>query len=218
MVIFAVLNLVVFQPWDWDNHKGLVYWYLAGCFFVAAFLVATWQQSRAPAMRAVVVGVVAALLLSGTLENVHQMLGRDRYMILSAEEIELARRVREATAPRALFVTGLQNAHPVSTMAGRRVVMGYPGWLWTEGIDYAQRERDVRAIYAFAPNAPQLLSTYGVDYVVIGPVEREQLKANVDAFRRQYTRVLGTEHYDVFDVRTVDTGIGPSAPGGIGPP
>ena len=29
MALFAAVNLVVFQPWDWDDHKLLVYWFLA---------------------------------------------------------------------------------------------------------------------------------------------------------------------------------------------
>jgi hypothetical protein len=39
MPIFVIANLVVFQPWDWDNTKVFLFWYLAGCVLVAASVV-----------------------------------------------------------------------------------------------------------------------------------------------------------------------------------
>lgn len=100
-----------------------------------------------------------------------------------------------------MFVIGLQSNHPVGMLSGRRVLMGYPGWLWTEGLPTAERERDVRAIYGFTSDAPGLLAKYRVDYVVIGPVEREQLHANVEAYRSRFPELLRTTSYEIFDVR-----------------
>lgn len=200
MPIFVVLNLVVFQPWDWDNHKALVYWFLGVCILTGAFLARTWELSSAP-MRIAVAGLAATMLFSGALENVDQLLGRDRHLLLTAEEVALAAEVRARTDPRAMFVIGLQSNHPVGMLSGRRVLMGYPGWLWTEGLPTAERERDVRAIYGFTSDAPGLLAKYRVDYVVIGPVEREQLRANVEAYRSRFPELLRTTSYEIFDVR-----------------
>ena len=36
--VFVIANVVVFQPWAWDNTKVLAYWFLAGCILVAALL------------------------------------------------------------------------------------------------------------------------------------------------------------------------------------
>ena len=85
-------------------------------------------------------------------------------------------------------------------LAGRQVLMSYPGWLFAFGIDYAQRERDLRAIMAYAPDAPDLLRRYRVDYVVIGPSERQELHADEGAYRARYPLVISTEHYEVFQV------------------
>jgi uncharacterized membrane protein len=113
----------------------------------------------------------------------------------------LARAVRDTTRRNAVFVTGLQNNHPISTLTGRRVVTGYGGWLWAQGIDASERERDVRAIYAMAAETRQLLRKYKVDYVVIGPEERRVLAANRAAFQRTYPLLLRTKNYEIFSVK-----------------
>ena len=200
MPVFAIANLVVFQPDPWDNVKLLIYWFLAVCVLVAALLVRTWRLQPSPVVRVLMVGVVASMTLSGLLVNWHQVLGKDRYLLLTAEEIQLAELVRVETPPRALFAVGLQPNHPVPVLTGRPVLMSYPGWLWPRGVDVGPRERDLRAIYAYTPDAPRLLQAYGVDYVVIGPWERDQFDANETAFREQYPVVISTTNYAVFAV------------------
>lgn len=200
MPIFVVANLVVFQPWDWDNHKILVYWFLGVCVLVATLLTRTWRDYSAPVVRCLLVGTVATMVLSGLLLNLQQALGKDRYRLLSTEEVELARQVRAMTPPDALFAIGLQYNHPIPMLSGRRVMMSYPGWLWTQGMDYADQERDLRAIYALDPAAADLLAKYGVDYIVVGPGEQTDLGADPAAFRARFPTLLRTPTYEVFAV------------------
>ncbi|HXV77852.1 MAG TPA: hypothetical protein VD788_16195 [Candidatus Polarisedimenticolaceae bacterium] len=205
MPLFVAANLFVFQPWDWDNTKLLVFWYLAACVFVAALLVRVWRRFPAVAARGTWVLIVASLLLSGVLQNFHQLLGLDRNRLLTRDELTLADRVREATDPHARFLTGQQHNHPIHVMAGRAVVLGYPGWLWSQGYDYRARQQDVRSMYALDGDAVRLLEHYAVDYVVVGPWEREKLAGDPEAFRSRYPSVIRTESYEVFAVgRTGD--------------
>ncbi len=206
VLLFLIANLVVFQPWDWDNTKVLVYAYLAACVLVAAVLVRAWRAHAG--WQWVVVLALCTLLGSGVLESVHQSLGRDRHRLLDTEEIELARRVRDETPPRALFVCGLQHNHPVPVLAGRRVLLGYTGWHWSQGVDVTAREREVRAIFALGDDAAAILAQYRVSYVVIGPWEREHLGANAEAFRARFPAPIRTEHYEVFDVRPLSASSG----------
>jgi hypothetical protein len=201
VLLFVIGNLVVFQPWDWDNTKVLVYAYLAACVLAASVLVRAWRAY--PASRLAVALALCTLLASGVLESLHQGFGRDRHRVLDSEEIELARRVRDETPPRALFACGLQHNHPVPVLAGRRVLLGYAGWHWSQGLDVAERERDLRAIYALDDDAPAILERYGVSYVVIGPWEREHLGASAEAFRARFPSPIRTQRYELFDVREV---------------
>jgi hypothetical protein len=201
MPLFAIANLVVFQPWAWDNTKLLVYWFLAVCILVAALIAQTWRESNA-LVRGSLASVVLTMILSGILVNLHQLLGLDRHLLLTADELRLAAAVRAEIPRDSCFAVGLQHNHPIPVLTGRRVLMSYPAWHWSQGIDYARRERDLRSMFALTTEARGLFEQYGVDYVAIGPREREELAANVDAYRASYPRVLRTTLYEVFAVRS----------------
>jgi len=201
MPLFVIANMVVFQPWDWYNHAMLLYWFLAACILVAALLSKLWQAYPSVSVRFIVAGVITSMLLSGIFINLNQLLGKDRHRLLTTEELRLADAVRAETSPHAIFAVGLQHNHPIPVMTGRRVLMGYPGWLSAEGVDYAQREHDLRAIYTFDANASHLLSKYSVDYVVIGPFERKKLGANLAAYRGRYPSIIKTANYEIFAVK-----------------
>jgi hypothetical protein len=204
MPTFVLCNLIAFRPWDWDNTKMLFYWFLAVCLLVSALLMRAWREQGTLLVRTLIVGVVATMILTGVLMNMQQLLGKDRYQLLSTEEVRLAQEVREKTDPHAVFVTGTQHNHPVPVLAGRQVLMSYTGWLFAFGIDYDQRLSDLRAIYALAPNAQGLIDKDGIDYVVIGPGERTEqgLKPNEAGFRARYGQpYIATAQYEIFKVR-----------------
>jgi hypothetical protein len=202
MPTFVFCNLIAFRPWDWDNTKMLFYWFLAVCILVSMLLVRAWREQGTLLVRTLIVGVVVTMILTGVLMNMQQLLGRDRIELLSTEEIQLAQEVRDQTDPRAVFVTGTQHNHPVPVLAGRQVLMSYTGWLFAFGIDYDQRLNDLRAIYALGPDAQGLIDKYGIDYVVIGPGERNEFKPNVAQFRARYGQpFIATGQYEIYKVR-----------------
>ena len=200
MPVFVIANLVVFQPWDWDNTKVFLYWYLAACVLVAASLVRLVRR-QGFAVKIAASLVVATLLLSGLLAHLDQALGRDHLLMLTSQEMKVAEAVRERTPPDALFLAGLQHNHPVAMLAGRHVVMSYPGWMWSQGIDAAQRERDVRAMYALSPQGLVKLEELDVDDIVIGPWEREHFKPDEAAFAVRFRRIVDLPPYAVYEVK-----------------
>jgi len=202
MAIFVVANLVVFQPWDWDNHKILVYWFLAVVILVAALLARAWRRHPSAAVRTLIVGIIVTMVLSGALEDLTALEGKSRYLMLTADQIALAAEVRARTPADAIFVTGMENNDPIAMLTGRRLYVGYPNWLWTEGIPYEARREEALAILRFDAGAPSLIARDGIDFVVIGPYERNTLKADEAAFRARYTALVTVGAYTVYDVRT----------------
>jgi hypothetical protein len=201
MPTFILCNLIVFRPWDWDNTKFFFYWFLAVCILVGMLLTKVWREHRSVAIRTLLAGIVATMVLSGLLVNYQQLAGKDHNVLLSTEELHVAEQVRELTPVHATFAVSFQHNHPIPVMAGRRVVMSYTGWLFAFGVNYQQRERDVRSIYALAPNTAQLLQKYNVDYIVIGPGEEQEFKPNLALFRSRYLRIISTANYEIFKVR-----------------
>jgi hypothetical protein len=199
MPVFVIANVVVFQPWAWDNTKVLAYWFLAACILVGALLSAAWATGGV-IVRATTAGALATMVLSGVLENFNQWLGRDRHRVLTAEEMRLADSLRARIPPRAVLAVGLRHNHPITLLTGRRVLLGFPGWMWSQGLDYGDRERALSAMFALSPEAPGLFRRYGVDYVVIGPDERDRPTVNLAAYQARFPRLLGTQNYEIFAV------------------
>lgn len=176
MVVFALCNVVVFQSWDWDNTKLLVYWYLVAGLVVGALLTAAWRHRwRAVAASLLLVtilltGVVVMLRFGPWTPPPDQVGGP--FVIADREERALAQSIIDSTPPHAVFLTfGVPN-DPLLTVAGRRSVMGYYGWLWSYGTVFGTRQTDVQAMYQGCSSATgcrvySLLREYHVSYVEI---------------------------------------------------
>ncbi|HEV2763536.1 MAG TPA: hypothetical protein VGV38_11210, partial [Pyrinomonadaceae bacterium] len=90
--------------------------------------------------------------------------------------------------------------HP-SFLTGRRSVMGYAGHLWTHGLKYDEREREVRRVYAGGADAQGALERLGADYVVVGPSERANLPVVNESFFQRYTKVGEAGAYRLYQTR-----------------
>jgi hypothetical protein len=86
--------------------------------------------------------------------------------------LHVAEWVRVNTPAKAVFAVADEHNSPIPTLAGRRVMIGYPGWLWTYGLpDYVAKGADLKRILTGDPSAPDLVRKYRVDYVMVGPQE-----------------------------------------------
>jgi len=168
---FLVPNVIVLQPWDWDNTKFFIFWALLGSILVGGLLARMFQRGPGSAIVASILLVV--LGLSGALD-----LARASDYSVSAVQftdaggLQVADWVRGHTSPTAMFVVAGEHNSPIPTLAGRRVMIGYPGWLWTYGLpDYVQKGADAQLILDGDSAAMDLVRRDGVDYVMIGPQE-----------------------------------------------
>ena len=89
---------------------------------------------------------------------------------------------------------------PGAAAAGRAGGLSYPGWLWSYGINYQQREADIARIYQGDANAIALLHRYHADYVVVRPDEVASLHANVASCHAQFPVLLRTANYTLYRV------------------
>ena len=164
---FVVPNLLQLSPWIWDNIKFLVYW-LAASTPIAALLLAHWW--RRSAWRSAAVASLVLLTLAGGLDVWRVVSRAETHVIFDADAVSFAQRLREATPPRALVLHVPTYRSPVF-LAGRRSLLGYPGHIWSQGLDAGTREADIARIYRGGTDAAELIRRYGVDYVMYGPEE-----------------------------------------------
>ncbi|HET9526889.1 MAG TPA: hypothetical protein VFO99_12015 [Pyrinomonadaceae bacterium] len=194
---FIVPNFLKMAPWIWDNIKVLYYWWLASAPLVALFLAWLWRQGRIPRLLAVLLFV--CVTFAGALDVAGIAFRNVKYGIFDAAGVHFAERVKQLTQPRSLIIHAPVHNTPVF-LTGRRSVMGYPGHIWTHGLEFVQREGEVKRIYLGSPDALQLLRNYGVDYAVIGPLERIVTPPNEQFFTR-FEKVEEVGEYSLYKVR-----------------
>jgi len=193
---FIVPNLIKFAPWIWDNIKILFYWWIASAPIVALLLARLWEGSILH--RTAAGALLVVLTLAGGLDVFALLTRQGEYQEFDRDGVAFAETIKQQIPPRAMILHAPIHNTPIF-LTGRRSLMGYPGHIWTHGIDSGPREADIKRIYAGSPNAPALLAKYGVDYVVVDPQERSVMPVN-DAFFSRYHEVTTVGEYHLYKV------------------
>lgn len=142
--VFLIANLVIFQPWDWDNIKLLSWSFLFFAILAGVYLAKIFHKGILG--KTFVTIVVIFSILSGLLSISLQL--KNKYIIYDGYDIELADWAKTSTAINDIFIIETNPNHPIPGLAGRLVYTGYPGHLWVHGIDYAMRESQNNQILA----------------------------------------------------------------------
>jgi hypothetical protein len=196
-LLFFVSNLVKLAPWEWDNIKVLIYWFIGSLPFVA--IVLAWLWNRARITKIVAVGCLIVLTASGVLDVWRTVSGKISYKIFDKDAVAVADQIKLKTAPNALFLNA-PTFNSAVVLSGRRSLMRYTGHLASYGIDFGERETDVKRIYAGEAVAEIFLNKYGVEYVLISPEETSNLVVNEEFFRR-FPVVAEAGEYRVYQIK-----------------
>jgi hypothetical protein len=198
---FAVPSVVILAPWEWDNTKFFIFFALFGSIMAGAFLAALYR--RGPQAAIIATALLVLLVLSGTLDLTRASDSSvSSYQFVDARGLQVADWVRAHTPADAVFAVADDHNSPIPTLSGRRILIGYPGWLFTYGLeDYNQKVTDLKLILAGDPSAPALIRKYGVTYVLIGPQELDPaVGANAAYWAQHGTLVYDNGEYRVYRV------------------
>ncbi|MFL6521214.1 MAG: hypothetical protein ACJ8NS_13410 [Chthoniobacterales bacterium] len=200
LVLLALTLLVVFSPNDYDNLKLMTYWQ-----GITAIVVAAWLSRIAlrPIGWVCSIAMIALSVFSGALAILAE--SHSSKVMFGPDEVAAADFVKANTTPHSLFLTAPSLHQPVLSLAGRAVVRGPTAWLWSHGYPFAEREADVRGIYAGRDDALDLLRYYRVDYVYLGPRESEELTVNRRFFDDALPSVYRTDRIAIYDARKLRT-------------
>jgi len=196
---FVVPNLFVLQPWVWDNTKFFIFWALLGSILAGGVLALMFRAGIATSIVAVVVLVLLCFssFLDLTRASDYTV---STNLFTDSGGLEVADWVRHNTSPHAIFAVANQHNSPVPTLAGRRELVGYPGWLWTYGLaDYQKKSDDDQKILEGDPSALDLVRKYRIDYVMIGPQEIA-IGASLAYWDDHGTKVYDRDGYAVYRV------------------
>lgn len=196
LVWFIVPNVAKLAPWVWDNIKVLFYAFV-GFVPIVALVVARLLRGP-PVWAAAGVTALLVLTLAGGLDVWRVVSGQTSYREFDADGIAIAAVIRAETPPRALILHAPTYDPPVF-LTGRRSLLGYTGYIWAHGLEYADREADILRIYAGDPDTDALIDRYGIDYIVVSPIEHAYMPVDDAAFER-FTLVDQVGEYRLYDV------------------
>ncbi|MBK9154868.1 MAG: hypothetical protein IPM25_11745 [Chloracidobacterium sp.] len=195
--LFVIANIAKLAPWEWDNIKVLIYWYIGTLPLIGYALAWMWREGTALKVAAAV--CLFLLTASGSLDVWRTISGANKIRVFDADAVRIGERLRLTTSANALFLNAPTYNSAVA-LTGRQSLMRYPGHLASHGIDYGPREADVKTMYAGGPNAEALLQRYGIDFVLISPEERSSMRANEPYFAN-YPIAAEVGQYKVYKIR-----------------
>jgi hypothetical protein len=166
VAIFVAGMLFKFAPWEWDNLKIMVWSYFLVLPFLWTELIRNWAV---PAR----VGVCFALFGSGFVSLFGGLAaGRPGFEFATRGEVDTVGAAMQAVPVEARLAAFPTYNHPL-LLQGRKVVMGYPGHLWTQGFeDYAKVQAALNSLMNGAPNWHELARALGARYLFWGREEK----------------------------------------------
>ena len=198
--IFIVSNLVAFQPNLYDNNKLLYVWFMITDILVCQWLWEILESLHRRAPRALLAGVIVFL---GTFSGLLSM-GREAisgYQLFSEKQVAAAEFIAENTPPESVFLTATSHTNPVCVLAGRNIVCGSSLYLYFHGVDYTQRENQVRLMLESGAAFDIYARNLGVDYVYIGQNEYANYDVDYDYFAENYPLIYEENNISIFQIR-----------------
>ncbi|HYV27556.1 MAG TPA: hypothetical protein VFA77_08495 [Candidatus Eisenbacteria bacterium] len=193
VVIFAIGYFVQTAPWDWDNLKLMVWGYFLILPFLWSDLIGRWAFPER-VVTCVALFASGLITLLGGLAAGHPGFGL----------MERARLDAIGTAVRPLPVEARFAAYPTYNhpllLQGRKVVLGYPGHLWTEGFDYDIPNRQLTALMRGAPNWRQAAQALGVRYIFWGRDETANYQGSTRPWETTARRIASGDWGAIYDL------------------
>jgi len=180
-LFFLVPNMIKPHPWNGNNTHYFVFVLLLGSLPIAALLVSTVRKT--PASLLAIVPLVLTLTMSGfvdVLATNDQATSPWPLTAMDGAGVAVGEWAR-TTDEDSVFVIELgwaegqasPHQHPVPALSGRSVLIGNDGWVFDLGIaDWATRKDHSRIILEAGAGFEDLIDTYDVDYLVVGPESR----------------------------------------------
>ena len=178
VLIFLFACLVKTAPWEWDNIKLIIWAYLI-------ILPVLWSELLARLAFPIRAGICVALFFSGFVSLFGGLQGKETgYEIADRAELDVVAAVVRRLPANARFATYPTYNHPV-LLQGRNVVLGYPGHLWTQGVDYMPAEAKLRSVMNGEPGWRENARHLRARYLFWGREEKKNYQGSLRPWERE---------------------------------
>ena len=195
VAIFAVGYFFKTAPWDWDNLKLMVWGYFLILPFLWSDIIGRWAFPERAAMCVALFGSGFVTLLGGL------SAGHPGFGLIERAKLDA---VGTAVAPlpvEARFAAYPTYNHPL-LLQGRKVVLGYPGHLWTEGFEYGDANNRLTALMNGAANWREAAQALDVRYVFWGQDERTNYQSSSRPWEATAFLVASGDWGAIYDLKS----------------
>jgi hypothetical protein len=177
--IFLFAIFVKTAPWGWDNTKLIIWAYFISLPFLWRDLIKQWPM----VVRA---GACFLLFISGFVCLVGGMkVGTPGFDIADRTELNAIADVLRQVPIKERFAAFPTYNHPL-LLNGRKLVLGYPGHLWTQGFsEYGVIEQQLRVLMLGSPDWRQQARALHARYLFWGKQEEQNYRGSAQPWKGQ---------------------------------
>ncbi len=197
IVLFIFGLLIKTAPWEWDNLK-LMFW---GYFIILPFL---WNGLITQWIVPLRIIACIALFGSGFVSLFGGLSVPGFGFANRAELAQVGVAVRNLPLD-ARFATYPTFNHPV-LLQGRKVVLGYPGHLWTQGFDYHAEEAKLNRLMHGEADWKEAAKALGVRYIFWGREENTNYPNSPHPWEAVLTKIASGPWGAIYDLNEPKTG------------
>ncbi len=201
-LLFLFALFVKTAPWGWDNTKLMIWSYFICLPFLWRELIAKWPVP----IRA---GVCFLLFASGFVSLFGGLTaGSPGFDIADRNELNaVAAAVRKIPIKERFAAFPTYN-HPL-LLNGRKVVLGYPGHLWTQGFaDWGTVDQQLKALMMGAPDWRERATALQARYLFWGDEEKRAYPSSAQPWRDK-AKVVATGFWGtIYDLQKNAPGAG----------
>lgn len=184
-LMLLIADTYAFTPNPYDNNKFLYPIYILACGGVAEYMYLLYSKVKhIKGTKLIAVGTIFVCMFSAVLSMGREVVS-DEYEMYSKNQVAASQWICENTKGDDTILTNDRYNNAISSLTGRNVMCGSNSMLYPHGFskeyDYVQVQ--VRRIYSNAENNAALIKEYSVDYILIGPDERNSYNVNEDAIK-----------------------------------
>ncbi len=192
-LIFLFSYFVMLAPWDWDNTKLMIWPYLAVLPFV-------WEQLLARRIFAVRATACIALFFSGFVTLFGGVDGGSKgFDLATRSEVDAVGAAVKDLPATAVFASFPTYNHPL-LLNGRIVVAGYPGHLWSHGIDSSRQLNLLEILMNGEEGWREAARELHVRYIYWGDKEDARYPQSTLPWTRECLKVAEGSFGEIYDL------------------
>ncbi len=178
VAIFLFAFCVKTAPWPWDNTKLFIWAYFLVLPFLWRDLIARWPW----VVRA---GICFVLFASGFICLIGGLrVGSPGFDLAQRAEVDAIGSVLRPLPIAGRFAAFPTYNHPL-LLNGRKVVLGYPGHLMSQGFDYGPVEEQLKTLMLGAPDWRERARALRARYLFWGEEEKRAYPSSTQPWRTQ---------------------------------